>query len=329
MSVLSYIIRRCLYMVPTILIISVISFVIITLPPGDYLTYKIQQLEAQGNTGAREMVANLRQRYGLDQPLYIQYLKWITNFVQGDFGESFAYNKPVRELIGERLGLTVVLSISTLLFTWVVALPIGIFSATHQYSAADYILGFIGFIGLSIPSFLFALIFLVVGLELFGEVPTGLFSPAFEDAPWSFGKVADLMSHLWIPVIIVGTSGTAGLIRIMRGNLLDILGQQFIQTARAKGLRETVVIYKHAVRNALHPLIMSLGMSLPGIISGAAITSIVLGLPTTGPLYLEALQQQDMYLAGSFLLLLTILLVIGNLLADILLALVDPRIRYE
>ena len=316
-------------MVPTIILVSIVGFIIINLPPGDYLTYRIQELERQGFTGAQEQISHLRERYGLDLPLYQRYFKWAIGFLQGDMGESFAYSKPVTQLIGQRLALTMVLSFSTLIFTWLVAIPIGIYSATHQYSILDHIFTFFGFLGLSIPNFLFALVLLVGGLMLFGDAPTGLFSAQYQDAPWSMGKVVDLFKNLWVPVVVIGTAGTAGLIRIMRGNLLDILGQEFIQTARAKGLRETVVIYKHAVRNALHPLVMQLGMTMPRIISGAAITGIVLGLPTTGPLYLEALQNQDMYLAGSFLILLTVLLLIGNFFADIILAMLDPRIRYD
>ncbi|MEA3345004.1 MAG: ABC transporter permease [Chloroflexota bacterium] len=326
---LSYILRRVLNMIPTLIIISIIGFVIIKLPAGDYLSYYIAHMEAQGFTGVEDVVQHLKQRYGLDQPAWKQYFIWITNFVQGDFGESFAYRKPVRELIGQRLMLTVTLSISTLILTWAIAIPIGIYSATHQYSLSDNIFTVIGFIGLAMPNFLLALVLLVISAMQFGKVPSGLFSPAFEEAPWSFAKVLDMLSHMWIPVIVIGTAGTASLIRIMRGNLLDILNQPYVQTARTKGLKERVVILKHAVPLALHPLIMQLGMTLPSIISGAAITSIVLSLPTAGPLYLTALQEEDMYLAGSFLVLISLLLVIGNLLADIALALMDPRIRYE
>lgn len=325
----TFIVRRTLSIIPTLIFISIISFIIIDLPPGDYLTYKIMELEIAGHEGAREEMQHLRARYGLDLPLYQRYLNWAFHFIQGDFGHSFEYNVPVRQLIGQRIGLTLVLSISTLIFTWVVAIPIGIYCATHKYSLGDYIATFFGFLGLSIPNFLFALVLLVAGLEFFGRAPLGLFSPAYEDAAWSLGKVWDLFKNLWVPVIVIGSSGTAILIRIMRGNLLDTLNQQYVQTARSKGLSENIVIYKHAVRNAIHPLVMHLGMIMPAIISGEAITSIVLGLPTIGPLYIQALQNQDMYLAGTFLVFMTIMLLMGNLLADILLALVDPRIRYD
>ncbi|MFW5980824.1 MAG: ABC transporter permease [Halanaerobiaceae bacterium] len=325
----SYLIRRSIIMIPTLILISLIGFIIIELPEGDYLTRRISELQRQGHTDAREQMEVLRTRYGLDKPFYERYLIWITGFIRGDFGLSFEYNRPVSELIGQRLGLTIVVSLSTLIFTWVIALPIGIYSATHQYTLTDHFFTFIGFLGLSIPNFLFALVLLVIGIQVFGYAPTGLFSDTYRNAPWSFAKVLNMLKHLWVPVIVIGTAGTASLIRIMRGNLLDILGEQYIQTARSKGLKESIVIYKHAVRNAIHPLIMQLGMTLPQIISGAAITGIVLGLPTTGPMYLTALENQDMYLAGTFLVFLALLLLLGNFLSDILLALVDPRIRYS
>ena len=325
----TYLIRRIIQLVPTLILISIISFVIINLPPGDYMTTYIAELESQGHTGAREQVMMLEQRYGLDRPIYSQYWMWITNFVRGDFGESFAHMRPVRNLIGQRFLLTIILTMSTLVFTWMVAIPIGIYSATHQYRIGDHIVTVFGFLGLSIPNFLFALVVMLVMVTQFGTSPGGLFSPEYRDAPWSFWRVVDLFKHLWIPIIVVGTAGTAGLIRIMRSNLLDILNQQFVATARAKGLKESIVIYKHAVRNALHPLVMQLGMSMPQIISGAAITAIVLNLPTIGPLFLNSLMDQDMYLAGSILMLMSIFLVIGNLLADLLLVLVDPRIKYD
>ncbi|MCX7796487.1 MAG: ABC transporter permease, partial [bacterium] len=257
------------------------------------------------------------------------YIIWITHFIRGDFGWSFYYEKPVKELVGERLALTLVLSVVTLIFTWALAIPIGVYSATHQYSWGDNLFTFLGFIGLSIPGFLLGLLLMFISVFYFNQSVGGLFSPQYVNAPWTLGKVIDLFRHLWIPVIIIGLSGTAGLIRIMRGNLLDILGQQYVLTARAKGLMESIVIWKHAVRVAINPLISSLGMSLPGIISGESLVSIVLNLPTTGPLFLEALMRQDMFLAGSFLMFLTMALVVGNFLADLGLAWADPRIRYE
>jgi peptide/nickel transport system permease protein len=326
---IKYVAQRALAMAPTLLMIVIIGYVIMELPPGDYLTFRLQQLEEQGHTGAKQEIESLRRRYALDQPAYIRFAKWLAGFVQGDFGDSFAYNRPVRELIGERLMMTMVLSITSLIISWGIGIPIGVFSATHQYSVADHFFTGLAFVGLGVPNFFLALVLLLVGLKIYGVVPIGLFSAEYQSAAWSFAKVFDLLKHLWIPAAIVGVSGTAGLIRVMRGNLLDVLGQAFVQVARSKGLSERVVIWKYAVRAAVHPLVMSLGMSLPGIVSGAGITAIVLNLPTTGPLYVQALRQQDMYLGGTMLILISVMLVIGNLLADILLAWLDPRIRLE
>ncbi len=325
----SFILRRILYIIPTLIGISIVSFVIINLPPGDYLTAKITELELQGDTTSREYLEQLRGYYGLDKPLYTQYFLWVSRFIKGDFGISFEYNKPVRELIGERLALSVLLSIFAMIFTWIVAIPIGVYSATHQYSIGDRFFTFLSFVGMATPGFLLALVLLVLVLFRFETSLLGLFSPQYVNAPWSFWKFVDLLKHLWLPVIIIGFSGTGSLIRIMRGNLLDILGQPYIFVARAKGLEESKVIWRYAVRVAINPLISIAGMSLPGIIGGEMLTSIVLNLPTTGPLFYRALQVQDMYLAGTFLMLITIFLVIGNLIADITLAWVDPRIRYE
>jgi peptide/nickel transport system permease protein len=324
-----FVIQRFLYMLITLFFVSVVGFVIINLPPGSFIDVYRAQLEAQGTPTTERQLQGVIHQYALDQPLYVQYWKWASGFVQGDFGRSFQYNRDVSELIWERLGLTVVLSVSTLIFTWLVAIPIGIYSAIHQYSPGDHLLTFIGLIGLSVPNFLLALIIMVIAALGFGQSVGGLFSPAYVDAPWSLGKVVDLLRHLWIPVIVVGMSGTAGLMRIMRGNLLDVLRTAYITTARAKGLRESRVIYGHALRNAIHPLIMILGTSLPQIISGATLVSMVLSLPTAGPLYFAALRQQDMYLAGTFLVFLAGMLVVGNFLADLLLVWVDPRIRYH
>ena len=325
----SFILKRILYIIPTLIGISIVSFIIINLPPGDYLTAKITELELQGDTTSREYLEQLRGYYGLDKPLYTQYFLWVSRFIKGDFGISFEYNKPVRELIGERLALSVLLSIFAMIFTWIVAIPIGVYSATHQYSIGDRFFTFLSFIGMATPGFLLALVLLVLVLFRFETSLLGLFSPQYVNAPWSFWKFVDLLKHLWLPVIIIGFSGTGSLIRIMRGNLLDILGQPYIFVARAKGLEESKVIWRYAVRVAINPLISIAGMSLPGIIGGEMLTSIVLNLPTTGPLFYRALQVQDMYLAGTFLMLITIFLVIGNLIADITLAWVDPRIRYE
>ncbi len=325
---LAYLIRRIMIMIPTLIAISIISFTIIQLPPGDFLTTYVAQLTASGETVDQAELESLRTRFGLDQPMYIQYLKWAWNFIHGDFGHSFEWNKPVSELIGERLSLTVVISVSTLLFTWAVSIPIGIYSAVRQYSWLDYILTVLGFIGLATPNFLLALVLLWVSYAYFGLSIGGLFSPHFAEAPWSFAKVVDLLEHLWVPVIIVGLAHTAKFIRIIRGNLLDELRKPYVVTARAKGLSETWLILKYPVRVAINPLVSTIGWTLPELISGIAITAVVLNLPTTGPLLLGALMSQDMQLAGTFIMFLSCLTVIGTLISDILLAWVDPRIRF-
>jgi len=326
---LRYIGRRVLSMIPTLFIIVVLGFVIIELPPGDYLTFYIAQLQAQGYEGAHKEAEFLRMRYALDQPAYKRFFNWLFHFVQGDFGDSFAYRKPVRELIGGRLAMTLVVSLTSLILAWLIGIPVGVYSATHQYSIGDQLFTVMAFVGVGVPSFVLALLLLVGGSRLLGFVPSGLFSPAFESATWSLAKIVDLLKHLWVPALIVSVTGTAGLIRVMRGNLLDVQQMPYMHTVRAKGLTERKLTWKYGVRNALHPLVMSLGMSLPNIISSTAITGIVLNLPVMGPMYLQATRQQDVYLAGTFLIMVTVLLVIGNLLADILLAVLDPRIRYE
>ncbi len=325
----SFLMRRVMHSLMILFFVSIIGFIVMQLPPGDFLTVRVAELEAAGNPMAGEQIEFLRARYGLEQPVVVQYYLWITNFVRGDFGISFQHRRPVTSLIGARLLLTVIVTVSTMVFTWVVGVPIGIYSAIHKNTFVDHVVTVIGFLGLSIPNFLLALVFLVINVIVLGQSPGGLFSPEFRDAPWSVMRTWDLMKHLWVPVVVIGTAGTAGIIRIMRANLLDVLRFQYVQTARAKGLLESRVIFKHAVRNAIHPLIMHLGMSFPQIVSGGAIVAIVLNLPTIGPLYLNALQQQDMFLAGSILMILVILLIVGNLIADVLLALADPRIRFE
>lgn len=326
---LYYILRRFLYMIVVLLVISVVAFVIIQLPPGDYLTSYMMQLQATGQITDEAQIASLKKLYGLDQPMYVQYFLWMGKMLHGNFGKSFQWNKPVSELIGERLGLTVMLSLLTLIFTYVVAIPIGIYSATHQYSIGDYTFTTIGFVGLAIPNFLLALILMFVFYKYFGLSVTGLFSSEYVIAAWSWGKFIDMTQHFWVPIIVVGTAGTAGLIRIMRGCLLDELRKQYVITARAKGLSERTLLFKYPVRMAINPIISTIGWVLPGIISGATITAIVLSLPTIGPLLFRALLSQDMYLAGSIVMLLTFLAVIGTLISDILLVWIDPRIRYE
>jgi peptide/nickel transport system permease protein len=325
----NFIIRRLLHTIPLLIVISIVVFTIISLPPGDYLTTLAADLERQGSQNAELQLRGLRERYGLDDPIYVQYWLWVSNFARGDFGESFAYNRPVTELIGDSLLLTVIISIVTLLLSWAIAIPIGVYSATHQYSAGDQFFTFISFIGLATPGFLLALVLMVISVYVFKFPISGLFSPDMETLPWSFAKVVDLLKHLWVPVLLIGMSNTAELVRIMRGNLLDVLNQQYVLSARGRGLAEGVVTWKHAVRMAINPLISLIGLQLPSIVSGSVIISIVLSLPTTGPLLYRALRTQDMYLAGSFLMLLSLLLIIGNFLADIALAWVDPRITYE
>ena len=326
----SYIFRRLLYAIPTLIIISIISFAVIELPPGDYLSTYITQLQEQGSDVSRERVANLRAIYGLDKPVYVRYFKWITNIVfRGDFGGSFIWNRPVSELIGERLLLTLIISSCTMVFVYVVAVPIGIYAATHQYSLGDYTFSVVGFIGLATPNFLLALVLMFIAWKYFGHSVGGLFSRAYEDAAWSLGKIVDLIKHLWIPIVVIGTAGTAGLIRVMRGCLLDEFRKQYVITARAKGLGERALLFKYPVRIAINPIISTIGWMLPALISGGTITAIVLNLPTTGPLLLQALMSQDMYLAGSFILILSCLTVLGTLISDLLLVMVDPRIRYE
>ncbi len=327
---LSFIARRTLYMIPTFFAVSIVAFAIIQLPPGDFLTTLVASMASQGEQVDPAALEALRTRYGLGEPIWVQYFKWMSNiFLRGDFGQSFEWNQPVISLIWSRLMLTLLLSLSTLLFVWSVALPIGIYSAVRQYSMGDYTFTFLGFIGLAIPNFLLALVLMYVGFKFFNQSVGGLFSPEYQEAAWTWAKFVDMMAHLWIPVVIIGLSGTASLIRVMRANLLDELHKPYVVTARAKGLPEWQVIMRYPVRVALNPFVSTIGWVLPALISGEAIISIVLSLPTTGPLLLRSLMSQDMYLAGSFILILSTLTIIGTLLSDILLALLDPRIRLE
>jgi peptide/nickel transport system permease protein len=326
---LNYFIRRLGYMMFTLVIVAILGFVIIELPPGSYVETEIQRLRSMGGQMGEGQIDALYRRYGLDKPAYERFWIWITGFVRGDFGEAFAYNIPVGDLLWTRLGYTVMISSLTLIFSWVLAIIVGVYSATHRYTIPDYVVTVLQFIGLSVPNFLLALVLLVTFQRVFGLEVGGLFSRQYQSAPWSFGKLLDLINHLWIPIIVIGAGSTAWLSRVMRANMLDVLNMQYVQTARSKGLTENKVIWKHAFRNAVHPLIMVLGGALPAIISGETIVAIVLNLPTTGPLYFNALIDKDMYLAGTFLMFLSIMLLIGNLLADMLLAWVDPRIRYE
>ena len=328
-SIWPYVGRRLLGMIPTLFIISIIVFVVIQLPPGDIVTSTLDSLTAGGVDMSDERVQNLRAQYNLDKPLYIQYLNWIGDFLTGDMGYSYLFAAPVNELVWERLGYTLLISIGALIFTWVLALPIGIYSAVRQYSIGDYTFTLLGLLGLATPNFLIALLLMYAGYEWFGISIGGLFSPQYLDAPWSWARLVDLLSHLWIPIIVVGTSGMAITMRLMRANLLDELRKPYVTTARAKGVPPLKLILKYPVRIAINPFISTIGLLLPALLSSEAIVSVVLNLPTTGPLLLQALISQDMYLAGSFIMLLSILTVVGMLLSDLLLAWLDPRIRYE
>jgi peptide/nickel transport system permease protein len=325
-----FIIRRLLLMIPTLFAVSLVSFIIIQLPPGDFLTSYMANRAGSGETVEQEVITAMNQRFGLDRPIYVQYFMWISNIItKGDFGQSFAWNSPVDQLLWSRMSLTIILSVSTLLFTWFIAFPIGIYSAVRQYSIGDYVASFFGFLGLAVPDFLLALVLMYIAFKYFNQSVGGLFSPDYVNADWSTAKVLDLISHLWIPMLILGLSGTASLIRVMRANLLDELRKPYVRTARAKGLPEWKVILKYPVRVALNPFVSTAGWLLPGLVSGSIIVAVVLSLPTSGPLLLSALQSQDMYLAGAFILLLSMLTMFGTLLSDVALAWLDPRIRYE
>jgi peptide/nickel transport system permease protein len=326
---LAYIGRRVVLAVFTVWAISVLSFVIIQLPPGDYVTSYIAQMAATGSVVSDEEAQALRIQYGLGQPIYVQYAKWMRQVVGGNFGMSMEWRRPVTEVIGERLWLTVAVSVAALLLTWVLALPIGIYSAVRQYSLGDYAATFVGFIGLAVPNFLLALVLLYLGFVFFNAHIGGLFSPEYQDADWSGARAWDLLKHLPIPALILGLAGTAQQIRIMRANLLDELRKPYVVTARSKGLPEPTVITKYPVRVALNPFASTIGYTLPYIVSGSIIVSLVLGLPTVGPLLLKALIAQDMFLAGTIVLLLGVMTVIGTLVSDVLLVWIDPRIRLE
>jgi peptide/nickel transport system permease protein len=319
--------RRVLLMIPTLIAISFLSFVIIQLPPGDFLTSYIAQLASQGELVNDEEIMALRQRYGLDEPFISQYFRWVTGFLSGDMGRSLQWSKPVRALVLDRLPWSFVISFTSFIFVWMVGLPIGVYSATHKYSLGDYFFTLVGFFGLATPNFLFALIILWLYFNATGNVMVGLFSPEFVMAPWSLARFIDLLKHLWIPAIIVGTAGTAGLIRVMRANLLDELEKPYVMVARAKGLSERKILFKYPFRIAINPAISTIGWVLPALVSGELLTSMVLGTPTIAPIFVSALLNQDMFLAGSVVMILSTLTVIGTLISDILLAWVDPRIR--
>ena len=330
---LTFMVRRTILSIFTLFFLSIVSYAIIQLPPGDWVDLYIAEMRASTQDVPyevwQEWEDNLRKTYGLDQSLYVQYLKWAGKMVRGDFGMSLQHNRPISELIGERMMMTVVLAGATILFTWVLAIPIGIYSAVRQRSVGDYTFTFLGFIGLAVPDFLLALILMYFSFVYLNASIGGLFSRPYINAPWSLGRVWDLAQHLWIPCIVLGTSGTAGLIRIMRANLLDELRKPYVVTARSKGLPELRVILKYPVRVALNPLISTVGYTLPAQVSGSVIVSVVMSLPTVGPVMLYAFFTQDMFVAATIIMLLGTMTVIGTLLSDILLVMVDPRIRME
>lgn len=325
---LGYLARRLGYMLVTLFVISIVSFVVIQLPPGDWLSTYVTTLAKQGVLVDNDELAALKHRYGLDDPVYVQYGKWISNIVlRNDWGMSFEMRKPVKDLIWERLWLTMGLSAFTMVFSSSISLFVGVYSATHQYSVADYVLNLISLIGAGTPGFMLALVVMWIAFSKFGMNVGGLFSPDYIQAPWSMAKLVDLLKHIWIPIVVLGVGSTAGGIRTNRANVLDELSKPYVETARAKGVRERLLIWKYPVRVALNPFLSTVGWSLAGLVSGSTLVSLVLNLQTTGPLMLKALLNQDMYLAGSFLLMLSVLTVVGTLLSDILLALADPRIK--
>ena len=325
----SYILRRTVLIIPTLLVVSLVTFAVIQLPPGDFMTSYMSNLLAQGENVDQDVLDALRRQYGLDRPMYMQYLRWLWRFIRGDMGMSFLWNRPVNELIWGRVGLTFAISLTAMLIQWLISIPLGIYSAVRQYSALDYALSGLTFVAAGIPHFLIALVLMWVVWAMTGFNVTGMFSRDYINAPWSWAKLLDMIKHVWVAVLILGVLGGAGLMRTMRANLLDELNKPYVQTARAKGVKERRLLVKYPVRVALNPFVSTVGWRLPGLISGTTITSIVLGLPTAGPLLFESLLAQDMFLAGSFLMILSILTIMGTFLSDILLGALDPRIRFE
>ncbi|HVI91138.1 MAG TPA: ABC transporter permease [Dongiaceae bacterium] len=324
---LRYLIRRLFVMVPTLVAISILVFVIIQLPPGSFIETYIAELQSQGENVEQSKIEFLRHEYGLDQPLYVQYLTWAGGLLHGDLGFSFEHQMPVSDVVGDSLWMTVVVTLASTLFVWILSFPIAIYSAVRQYSLGDYFFTFLGYIGLATPSFLLALILLYCAHIWFGISIGGLMDPMFMGQPWSWAKLSSILSHIWVPVMVIGLPGTAGMIRRLRANLLDELHKQYVTTARAKGLGYGRMLLKYPLRVSLNPFISDIGSLLPELISGSVIVSVVMSLPMTGPILLQALRSQDMYLAGSFLMFMAFLTVVGVFISDILLALVDPRIR--
>lgn len=324
---INYLINRLITMIVTLAVISVLVFVIIQLPPGDYLSTYIAELESQGQSVAEDKIQFLREQYGLDKSMVEQYFVWVTGLLHGDLGYSFEHDKPVADVVGERMFLTIILNAGTIVFIYIVSFPIGVYTAVNQYSKGDYVLSFIGLLGLATPNFLLALVLLYLANVWFGTSIGGLMDPKYIDEPWSIAKVVSVLEHLWIPVFVIGTAGTAGMIRRLRANLLDELQKQYVVTGRAKGLPEGRLLRKYPLRMALNPFVADIGSLLPEVVSGSVIVSAVMSLPTTGPMLLSSLQSQDMFLAGSFLMFLAVLTVVGMLISDILLGVLDPRIR--
>jgi len=324
---IDYFVRRILVMMLTLLVVSALVFVVIQLPEGDYVTSLISEMEAQGDSVDPQRIKFLKEEYNLDEPIWKQYLLWIGGVLQGDFGRSIEHDLPVMDVIGEVFVFAVILNAAVIVFIYIVAFPIGVYSATHQYSWGDHGLTFIGFIGLATPNFLIALILMFLAKKYFGISMGGLMDPEFENAPWTMDKIISVLQHLIVPVIVIGTSGTAGMIRRLRANLLDELHKQYVVTARAKGLSNGKLLVKYPLRMALNPFIADIGNLLPQVVSGSVIVAVILDLPTTGPVLLDALRSQDTFLAGSFLLFVSLLTVVGMFLSDLLLAVLDPRIR--
>ncbi len=324
---LRFIGKRLLLMVPTLIIVSIVGFILIQAPPGDFVTSYIAALEAQGDIIDQELIDGLRARFGLGQPIYVQYWRWVSNFVEGDLGYSMALRQPVADIIMERLPASFAITLLSLILVYIIGIPIGILSATKQYSLADYTLTVIGFLGIATPNFLLALVGLWLIFLWTGNAALGLYSPEMQNAPFSLAKVLDLLNHIWLPALIVGTAGTAGLIRTMRANLLDELPKQYVTVARARGVGSTKLLYKYPLRIAINPVISTIGYTLPALVEGEVLVSLVLGLPTLAPVLLRALLQQDMFLAASVIMILGVLVLVGTLISDILLAIVDPRIR--
>jgi len=325
---ITYILRRVMMFFPLLVVVSIISFIIIQLPPGDYVETYVRMLELRGNILDEGAIQALYVRYGLNRPVYMQYFVWMKGFLSGDMGHSFTYNRPITEIISERIPKTVLISMLALLVTWIMAIPIGIYSAIRQYSIFDHFFTVFGFMGLAIPNFLLALVLMYVVFDTIGYPIQGLFSPMYENAPWSIARFVDMLKNIWLPILVLATAGMAGLIRILRATLLDEIKKQYVVTARAKGMEERKLIFKYPVRVAINPIVSTIGWMLPAIIGGEVIVSKVLNLKTVGPALFDAIQNKDMYLAGGIIMLLSFFTIFGTLISDILLAWLDPRIRY-